>query len=70
MAKTDWFHETDYYYDPCYECRGLGDDYGFDDDGELIDRCFDCPCNSVRTEESQHETMDLADDEGEVSGDA
>lgn len=57
-------------YDQCYECRGLGDDYGFDEDGELVDRCSDCPCNPVRTEELRCEMMDWADDESEVSGDA
>lgn len=30
-------------YDYCYECRGLGDDYYFDEDGELVSACEDCP---------------------------
>lgn len=29
-------------YDWCYECTGLGDDYYFDDDGELVCACADC----------------------------
>lgn len=28
--------------DPCYECRVLGDDYSFDDGGELVSNCDDC----------------------------
>lgn len=32
-------------YDPCYECRGYGDDYHFDEDGELVLNCPDCPLN-------------------------
>lgn len=26
---------------PCYECRGNGDDYRFED-GELVCNCLDC----------------------------
>jgi hypothetical protein len=33
---------------PCYECRGYGDDYSFDDNGELVDNCTDCPWNETR----------------------
>lgn len=32
-------------YDPCYECGGYGDDYSFDEDGELVSNCPDCPFN-------------------------
>lgn len=32
-------------YDICYECRGLGDDYYFDDDGELQCSCDRCLLN-------------------------
>lgn len=28
--------------DYCYECRGLGGDYYFDDNGELVSACSDC----------------------------
>lgn len=33
------------YYDPdvCYECRGYGDDYYWDEDGEMIWACESCP---------------------------
>ena len=30
-------------YDVCYECSGYGDDYYFDDDGNLVISCDDCP---------------------------
>lgn len=29
----------------CYECRGLGDDYSFDENGELVSNCEGCPNN-------------------------
>ena len=29
--------------DRCYECRGLGDDYYYDDEGDLISACDTCP---------------------------
>lgn len=32
--------------DRCYECSGYGDDYSFDDDGELVSNCDDCPWNN------------------------
>ena len=32
-------------YDHCYECRGLGDDYIINDDGELESFCDKCGCN-------------------------
>ena len=34
-------------YDPeaCYECRGYGDDWKEDENGELISACDDCPFN-------------------------
>lgn len=38
----------DEYDSPCYECRGYGDDYSFDDNGELVDNCTDCPWNETR----------------------
>lgn len=30
------------YYDPCEECRVLGDDYYYDDNGDLQCNCDDC----------------------------
>ena len=38
-------------YDVCYECRGLGDDYYFDDDGDLVSSCDGCPFNNSDNEE-------------------
>lgn len=36
----DWDH-----YDWCYECRGLGDDYRFEN-GELVSNCDNCIHNT------------------------
>lgn len=35
----------DIYDDPdrCYECTGLGDDYYYDENGDLICYCDECP---------------------------
>ena len=30
----------------CYECSGYGDDYSFDENGEMICNCESCPFNS------------------------
>ena len=35
-------------YDWCYECMGYGDDYSYDEDGELVSNCDDCPNNPNR----------------------
>ena len=35
-------------YDYCYECGGYGNDYSFDDDGDLVCNCDDCPFNPMR----------------------
>lgn len=32
-------------YDRCYECTGYGDDYYFDDNGDLVKYCSECPFN-------------------------
>ena len=32
-------------YDYCYECTGYGDDYYYNEDGELVSVCDDCPYN-------------------------
>lgn len=37
--------------DYCYECSGLGDDYSFDDAGELVNNCTDCPFNPSRNDD-------------------
>ena len=37
--------EEDDEYDHCYECRGLGDDYIINEDGELESYCDRCGCN-------------------------
>lgn len=42
MNDEDEWDEWDY----CYECGGYGDDYSFDDNGELHCNCSDCPMNS------------------------
>ena len=36
-----------YDYDWCYECQGYGDDYYFDENGELVSACDDCPHNNA-----------------------
>ena len=36
-------------YDHCYECRGLGDDYIYNDDGELESYCDRCGYNPDNT---------------------
>lgn len=30
-------------YDPCEECRLYGHDYSYDEDGDLMSNCYDCP---------------------------
>lgn len=34
-------------YDICYECRGYGDDYYVNEDGELESTCTHCVYNSA-----------------------
>lgn len=36
--------------DRCYECTGYGDDYSYDEDGELVSNCTYCPWNRVNDE--------------------
>ena len=31
-----------YLDDVCYECTGYGDNYYFDEDGEMVSACTDC----------------------------
>ena len=37
--------------DVCYECTGYGDDYYFDEDGELVSACEDCPVSKWEDED-------------------
>lgn len=37
--------------DYCYECRGYGDDYYINEDGELVDRCSECVFNESNWED-------------------
>ncbi len=30
-------------YDPCNDCCADGDDYTYDEDGNLVSMCYDCP---------------------------
>ena len=32
-------------YDYCEECSLYGDDYGYDQNGDLVSNCYDCPMN-------------------------
>jgi hypothetical protein len=45
MSEPEEYQEPEEEIDFCYECRGLGDDYTFDEDGELVDYCDTCPMN-------------------------
>ena len=29
----------------CEECRIYGDDYSYDENGDLVSNCYDCPMN-------------------------
>lgn len=46
-------NEWPYYEDRCYECKGYGDDYYFNDDGDLVSACDDCPFNSLTWEDDE-----------------
>ena len=46
----DEYPEEDYLLDRCYECKGYGDDYYTDENGELVSACDDCSfngCNDI-----------------------
>lgn len=47
MNREDEFWKN---YDICYECGGYGDDYSFDEDGELECNCPKCPHNPLKEE--------------------
>lgn len=38
-------------YDRCYECKGYGDDYCLDENGEWVSACDDCPFNDYDWED-------------------
>ena len=40
----------DDYNDICYECGGYGDDYYYDDDGELVCACDECWVTKMQEE--------------------
>ncbi len=40
----------DDYDDICYECEGYGDDYYYDDDGELVCACPECWVTKMQEE--------------------
>lgn len=47
-------YEEDYLRDVleyCDECSIYGDDYSFDDDGEMVCNCDNCPMNPYRSDE-------------------
>lgn len=48
IIKMDQKDKLEDDYDYCYECGGYGNDYSFDDDGDLVCNCDDCPFNPVR----------------------
>ena len=37
--------------DICEDCRLVGDDYYYDEDGDLCDACIDCPFNENNYED-------------------
>lgn len=45
MVVDDWDDCDLDDYDRCYECTGYGDDYYFDENGELVWACADCIYN-------------------------
>lgn len=48
----------------CYECRGLGDDYRFED-GELVSNCDGCPNNEIQIEAYYGQDEEVSVDERE-----
>lgn len=41
VAIDDYYTDDEY----CAECHGLGDDYGYDDAGDIIWLCSECLFN-------------------------
>lgn len=58
-TDTDWdydddwdeYPEEDYRRDRCYECRGYGDDYYIDEQGDLVSACDRCSFNDREYED-------------------
>ena len=48
--EDDYDNEWDE-YDRCYECKGYGDDYFINDDGELECFCYQCSMNPDKYDE-------------------
>lgn len=42
---------NDYDVDACYECQGYGDDYYFDEEGNMICACDECVYNELNWED-------------------
>lgn len=38
----------DYDFDYCDSCRGYGDDYKYDENGNLVPACDECPYNPYK----------------------
>ena len=47
---------ADDYAEICYECQGYGDDWYFDDNGELVSACAECWV--TRMQEDTNDTQD------------
>ena len=56
------------YEDICYECGSYGDDYYFDENGELCSSCYKCPYGGEYTEEEIVATRERAIKELEDRG--
>ena len=50
MSKQERDNEWDD-YDYCFECRGLGDDYIINDEGELESWCDRCAMNQNKDDD-------------------
>lgn len=59
-AYEEYLEDQKYWdeYDRCYECRGLGDDYIVNDDGELEPWCDHCGFNPNITGDDDNEQTD------------
>lgn len=43
--------DYDIYNDYCDECRAYGNNYSYDDQGELVSNCIECNFNEKELEE-------------------
>ncbi len=51
MNQEDEFWKN---YDICYECRGCGDDYYWDENtATLVCNCFDCPYKPSKEDDDE-----------------